>query len=173
MRNLILRFTLCLALLMFACVGCEFMTGAGAGAAGSETIQSWKVNLEAKKAELQARYDAVLAEIESAPDPNALARAKQKAEQIEKAQVGNQAALMVVQAALDYPRDGPADDRKDFYASLVVGLGAFAYEVLTKRKLNTKYVSMKEGQATFQAAEPDAGQKLYTAIGIARTKRGL
>jgi len=174
MRNLIFRLTLMLSVLMFACAGCDnFLTGLGAGAAGTETLQSWKENLEAKKAELQEKAEAIQAVIESTTDPNTLVLAKKQAEEIRLAQLANESALLTVQAVLDYPKEGSVDDRKDFFASVLIGGGALIYEWLTKRKLNNKYVSMKEGQATFEADEPDAGKKLYTAIGIARRKRGL
>jgi len=172
MRNL--STVLIMLLLVTLCSGCEgFLSGVGAGAAGQETLESWKENLIAKKAELQARYDKAFAELESAPDPNTIALAKQKLQEVQLAQVANEAALFTIQAALDYPKDQPKDDRTDFFASVLIGIGVFAYEAMTKRKLNLKYTSMKEGQATFQAADPSAGQKLYTSIGIARSKRGL
>ena len=169
-----LNTVLILLLAVTLCSGCEdFLAGVGAGAAGQETLVSWKENLEAKKAELQARYDRAFAELESAPDPNTIALAKQKLQEIQSAQVGNEAALMTVRAVLDYRADMPMDKRIDLLASGVLSSLVIGYQILTKRKLNLKYTSMKEGQAEFQAEDPSAGEKLYTAIGIARRKRGL
>ena len=160
--------------LMFGCIGCEeFFLGAGAGVAGKETLQSWKTNLETKKVELQKQYDAVLAEIESAPDPNALALAKKKFEIIQGHRIANESALFTVTSILEYPQEGKKDDKKDFLASVVIGGVLLGYEILTKRKLNQKYVSAKAGQAVFEAANPEPGKELYKDIGIERRARGL
>jgi outer membrane murein-binding lipoprotein Lpp len=155
--------------------GCdEFLIGAGAGLAGAETFAAWQQNLEAKKAELQAQYDLVLAELQAAPDPNAVRLAKEKLTLIADQQLVNEGALLAVRAALERtpPEATPEDDR-DFYAAVAAGGLAWLYEFATKRKLNTKYVAHKAGQANLKVIDPDAEAKLYAQIGLERAKLGL
>ncbi len=155
--------------------GClEFVTGAGAGAAGAETFAAWQKNLEAKKAELQQQYDLVLAELQNAPDPNAVKLAKDKLAAIADQQLVNEGALLAVKAALERPGPGSTpDDQRDFYAAILAGGGAWLYEFMTKRRLNTKYVAHKAGQARLKEEDPTAEAKLYSLIGTERSTRGL
>ena len=158
----------------FCCIGCEYVTGFGAGAAGQETLQSWKANLEEQKAALEERYKAAFAELESAPDPNTVALAKQKLEEVQRAQIGNSAALLTVETILKLPEAESGEGGKtDVLISSLIGAGIIALREWQKRKLGKKYISMKAGKAVFEAAEPAAGKKLHTAIGIERTNRGL
>lgn len=161
-------------LMCFCCMGCEFVTGLGAGAAGQETLQSWKANLEEQKAALEERYKMAFAELESAPDPNTVALAKQKLDEIQKAQIGTEAALLTVETMLKLP-DATSDEdgRTDVLISTLIGGGIIALREWQKRNLTRKYVSMKAGKAAFEATDPEGGKKLHTAIGIARTDRGL
>lgn len=161
-------------LLCFCCTGCEFFTGFGAGAAGQETLQSWKANLEEQKTALEERYKAAFAELETAPDPNTVALAKQKLEEVQRAQIGNSAALLTVEMMLKLPEAASGEDGKtDVLVTSLIGAGLLALREWQKRKLGKKYISMKAGKAAFEAAEPAAGKKLHTAIGIERTNRGL
>jgi len=156
-------------------IGCEdFLIGAGAGAAGQKTLQDWEENLEAKKVELQKKYDAVMAEIESAPDANALALAKKKLEPIQDQQLVNEAALFTVKQIIKLPEtSGDKNGRTDVLITTLIGGGIVALREWQKRKLNNKYISMKAGKASFELAEPEAAKKLHAAIGIERTSRGL
>jgi hypothetical protein len=52
-------------------------------------------------------------------------------------------------------------------------LGTLAWSILSKRKLNAKYVSMKAGQARLKEVDPTAYEKYYTMVGTERTARGL
>ena len=161
-------------LVCFCCMGCEFVTGLGAGAAGQETLQSWKVNLEEQKAVLEERYKTAFAELESAPDPNAVILAKKKIEEIQRVQIGNEAALLTVETMLKLPEaSGSEGGRTDVLISTLIGAGVLALREWQKRNLNKKYVSMKIGKATFEEKNSEAGKILHTAIGIARTARGL
>jgi len=163
-------------LLMFGAAGCEYLVGAGAGVAGQETLQSWKDNLETKKAELARQYEEVLAELKIAPDPNAVAFAKQKLNEVQNSQIANEAALFTVGELLNLPeyKEKTPAEREDAVVTGLVGLGILGLREWQKRKLNLKYVSMKAGKATFEeTAEPEAAKKLHTAIGIERTSRGL
>lgn len=162
-------------LMCFCCMGCDnFFTGLGTGAAGQETLQSWKANLEEQKADLEERYKAAFAELESAPDPNTVALAKQKLEEVQRAQIGNAAALLTVEMILKLPEaTGGEGDRTGLLISTLLGVGIVSLREWQKRNLVKKYVSMKAGKAAFEAAEPAAGKKLHTAIGIERTSRGL
>jgi len=162
-------------LMCFCCIGCEnFLTGLGAGAAGQETLQSWKANLEEQKAQLEERYAAAFAELESAPDPNTVALAKQKLDEIQSAQMGNAAALLTVETILKLPEAAKGEGGStDVIISTLIGGGILALREWQKKNLVKKYVSMKTGKAAFEAAEPDAAKKLHAAIGIERTARGL
>lgn len=161
-------------LVCFCCMGCEFVTGLGAGAAGQETLQAWKANLEEQKAVLEERYKAAFAELESAPDPNAVILATKKIEEIQRVQIGNEAALLTVETMLKLPEaEGSEGGRTDVLISTLIGAGVLALREWQKRNLNKKYVSMKVGKAAFEEKDPEAGKKLHTAIGIARTDRGL
>ena len=154
--------------------GCEFLTGAGAGLAGRETFEAWQEKLEAKKAELQIQYNMVLAELESAPDPNAVRLAKVKLDAIAGQQLVNEGALLAVSSALELP--GPnstPQENTDFYVALIAGGGAWLYEFLSKRKVTTKYVAHKSGQANLKLLDPEAEAKLYAQIGLERAKVGL
>ncbi len=161
-------------LMCFCCVSCEFVSGLGAGAAGQETLQSWKANLEEQKAALEKRYEAAFTELETAPDPNTVALAKQKLEEVQRAKIGNAAALLTVEAMLKLPEATSGEGgRTDLLISSLVGAGIIALRELQKRTLVKKYVSMKVGKATFEAKNPEAGRELHTAIGLVRADRGL
>lgn len=155
---------------MFA--GCEYVTGAAGGAAITKSMVEWKANLEQAKLELETQYADVLAELESAPDPNAIAVAKQKIELIRSQQLVNTGALFAVTRALEYPAGSEADN-KDFWASTIFGGLALVYQTLTKRTLNSKYVAHKSGQANLKVLDPEAELKLYAQIGLERAKLGL
>lgn len=159
--------------IMCCCTGCEFVSGLGAGVAGQETLQSWKANLEEQKAALEERYEAAFAELESAPDPNTIALAKAKLDEIQRTQIGNTAALLTVETLLKLPEASGEGGRNDVVISSLIGAGILALRELQKRNLTKKYVAMKAGKAAFEAVEPEAGKKLHTAIGIERTNRGL
>ena len=162
-------------LMCFCCMGCEdFLTGFGAGAAGQETLQSWQANLEEQKAELEERYAAAFAELESAPDPNTVALAKKKLDEIQNAQMANAASLLTVETILKLPDAKSGEGgRTDLLISTLIGAGVISLREWQKRNLVKKYVSMKVGKAAFEAKEPAAGKKLHTAIGIERMNRGL
>lgn len=161
-------------LVCFCCVGCDnFLAGFGTGAAGQETLKSWKANLEERKAILEQQYEAAFAELQSAPDPNTVALAKQKVEEIQRAQVANTAALLTVDTMLKLPEASGEGGRTDVVVSSLIGASIIALREWQKRNLADKYVAMKAGKAAFEAADPKAGKKLHTAIGIERTNRGL
>ena len=162
-----------LVLIVLGSAGCEeFLLGAGSGMAGKETLESWQGNLEAKQIELQQKYDAVMKEIETAPDPNALALAKAKLNPIQNAKLANEVALHTVKEILKLPESAP-EDRKD---ALVVGgigiVGLFIRE-WQKRLLNKKYTAMKTGQARLKTDNPAVEATLYALIGEERRKLGL
>jgi len=90
----ILLMVICIS---FFVIGCEeILTGIGIGAAGSETLISWKENLEAKRVELDRLYDEEIARMEAATDPNELAFHKQKAEEIQLARAANFGARVLL-----------------------------------------------------------------------------
>lgn len=160
--------------LLLASAGCEeFLLGAGAGAAGKETLESWQSNLEGKKIELQQKYDAVMKEIETAPDPNALALAKAKLEPIQNAQLVNETALFTVKEILKMPESTNPESRKDALVVGGIGLVGLFIREWQKRILNKKYISMKTGQARLKTEQPEAEAKLYALIGEERRKLGL
>jgi hypothetical protein len=168
------RHIIILGVLIILAAGCEeFLLGAGAGVAGQETLQSWQENLDAKKAELAEQYDLVMAELESAPDPDAVAVAKQKLQAIQDAQLANEGAMLAVKTALELPKQETTEGRQDVIASAVIGTLILGWQALNKRKLNLKYTAIKAGKAKFDADNPEAAPKLFSAIGIERTKRGL
>lgn len=154
-------------------MGCEFVAGLGAGAAGQETLQSWKANLEEQKTALEERYQAAFAELESAPDPNAVILATKKLEEIQRVQIGIDASLLTVKTLLELPAASGKEGRTDVLVSSLLGAGIIALREWQKRNLNKKYVSMKVGKSKFEAEDPEAGKKLHTAIGVARMDRGL
>jgi len=153
-------------------VGCEYVTGAAGGSAITKSMVDWKVNLDQAKLELETQYADVLAELQAAPDPNAIAVAKEKLEFIRSQQLVNTGALFAVTRALEYPAGSEADN-KDFWATTIIGGLALAYQTLTKRTLNTKYVAHKAGQADLKLLDPEAEAKLYAQIGLERAKLGL
>jgi len=160
-------------LMCFCFMGCEFVTGLGAGAAGQETLQSWKRNLEEQKIALEERYKAAFAELESAPDPNAVILATKKVEEIQRVQVGIDASLLTVKTLLELPEANGKEGRTDVLITSLIGAGILALREWQKRTLTKKYVSMKVGKSKFEVEDPEAGKKLHTAIGIARMDRGL
>jgi hypothetical protein len=163
-----------MGVLIVCCVGCEeYLIGAGAGLAGKETLDSWQDNLEAKKLELAGQYAELEAELALAMDPNAVALIRQKIEALGDQQLVNDAALLTVRTALELPEQTTSAGRQDVIASSAIGALILGWQALSKRKLNTKYTAMKAGKAAFDAANPDAAPKLHTAIGVARTDRGL
>ena len=155
--------------------GCEYVTGAAGGSAITKSMVDWKANLEQAKLELETQYADVLAELQAAPDPNAIAVAKEKLELIRSQQLVNTGALFAVDRILTYPKstEGSEADNKDFWASTIIGGLALAYQTLTKRTLNSKYVSSKLGQARLKQDEPAAEAKLYAYIGQERLAKGL
>lgn len=79
-----------LCLFLFATAGCDsLLAGIGIGAASSETLQSWEENLEAKRVELDRLYDEAITGMQDASDPNELAFYRQKANEVQLAQVAN------------------------------------------------------------------------------------
>ncbi len=160
-------------LVCLCCTGCEFLAGLGTGAAGQETLQSWKANLEEQKAELEERYKAAFAELKSGPDPNAVILATKKLGEIQRVQIGIDASLLTVKTLLELPEATDKEGRTDVLISTLIGAGIISLREWQKRNLAKKYLSMKVGKANFEADEPEAGEKLHTAIGIERTSRGL
>lgn len=160
---------------MTVSAGCEYAIGAAGGAAVTQSLTDWKTNLEQAKLELETQYADVLAELQAAPDPSSIAVAKEKLELIRSQQLVNTGALFAVDRMLTYPKstEGPPADNKDFWASTIIGGLALAYQTLTKRTLNTKYVAHKAGQADFKVLDPEAEAKLYAQIGLERAKLGL
>lgn len=152
--------------------GCEYVVGAAGGSAITKSMVDWKANLEQAKLEIETQYADVLAELQAAPDPNAIAVAKEKLELIRSQQLVNTGALFAVTRALEYP-EGSESDNKDFWASTIIGGLALVYQTLTKRTLNSKYVSSKLGQARLKQDEPAAEAKLYAYIGQERLAKGL
>lgn len=165
--------TITAVLLLCCCGGCEFVSGLGAGAAGQEALSSWQTKLEEQKVELEARYEAAFAELKSAPDPNTIALAKEKLDEIQRVQIGNSAALLTIGTMLKLPNTSGGGDRNDVIISSLLGAGVLALREWQKRTLAMKYVAMKAGKAAFEIAEPDAGKKLHTIIGAERMSRGL
>jgi len=165
------------ALLLGLCLGCtsceEALLGVGAGVAGAETFESWQENLVAKKADLQERYAEAFAELEQAPDAEAIEAATERLAAIEKAQIGNEAALLMVEAVLKYPTDGGSDDRRDFWASVLIGGGALAVQTLSKRKQGKKYQGMKVAQRRLERQQPDAAAVFYDDVGKQFAARGV
>jgi len=158
---------------IFALSGCdEFLTGAGAGLATAETIQSWQENLQAKQVELQERYAEVLTELEAAPDPNAIRTAKEKLRVIQDQQLANEASLLTVKTILD-AKGSEGKERTDAIATGLLGALALAYREWSRRKLQKKNAAFKAGQAEFTREEPEAASKLYAIIGKARNARGV
>jgi len=169
---------ICLLLCSVFCVlslaGCEHLPVFAGGVAASETFSAWQENLEAKKAELQQQYNYVLAELEAAPDPNAVKLATSKLTAIADQQLINEGALLAVRSALELPdANAPPQDRTDFWAAVITGGVALLYQTMTKRTLNTKYVASKAGQAQLKIEDPTAEAKLYALIGGERAARGL
>ena len=165
---------LCSVFCVLSVAGCEELAIFGGGVAASETFNVWQTNLEAKKAELQAQYDQVMAELQAAPDPNAVKTARLKLDAIIDRQLVNEGALLTVRAALTQPgQDATPQDRTDFWAAVLAGGVGLVYQTLTKRTVATKYQSMKAGQAQFKLADPAAEEKLYALIGSERAKLGL
>ncbi|KPL25619.1 MAG: hypothetical protein AMJ75_00475 [Phycisphaerae bacterium SM1_79] len=167
-------FTLC-SIILF-CAGCsEFVAGVTGGAATTETLHAWQQNLEAKQAELQSRYNAVLAEIEAAPDPNALAMARKKLEAVQDMQLANESALVTVKSLLAMPKPD-ADTRGDWQqwlAALIASVGALGYQTWTKKTVANKYAAHKDGQIKFNLENPEAAKALYEIIGNSRNARGI
>lgn len=171
MRKCVFVTVLLLAVMIGGCD--ETFLGFGAGVAGVETLQSWQENLEVKKAELQKQYDLVMAEIETAPDPNALKLAKEKLEPIQNARLANEVALHMVTESIKAIKTENPEDRKDAIGVGVISLGLIALEELKRRLLNKKYTAHKAGQAKLEQENPEAGKQLYSAIGYERRLRGL
>jgi len=159
-------------LLVCGCTGCEFVSGLGAGAAGQEALSSWKAELEGQKADLEAQYQAAFAELESAPDPNAVILAKKKLDEIQRVQIGNSAALLTIETMLKLPAASEGG-RNDVIISSLIGAGILALREWQKRNLTKKYIAMKSGKAAFETVEPAAAKKLHAAIGVERTSRGI
>ena len=157
-------------------VGCEeYLLGAGAGIAGKQTLESWQQNLEAKKSELAARYEAVVKELETAPDPNAIIAAKEKLRAIQDQQLANEAAMLTVRKILEVPKlEGASKQNRElWFGGLIAEALGIAYLAWSKRKVGQKYIAHKAGQAKFAESAPEAAASLYSAIGVERTARGL
>jgi len=170
-------FSLCVA----GCPCPEWLIGASAGMATQETLQGWQENLEAKQAELQAKYEAAEKAIAEAPDPNALTLATAKRDALRAPMIANEASLITLSAALKAKDEEPGSQgRSDAVVTGAVGLIALGLRELSRRKLNqdldttkTKYVSMKTGQAKLKIANPEAEKQLFALTGEARTALGL
>lgn len=167
---------LCLLSLPLGIAGCEeWLMGAGAGLAGKETLDSWKVNLEQKKTELAAQYDEVLAELEAAPDPNTVAAKRAELTALQNQQVANEAAILTVTKILEVSQlKGASGEQKELWlGGLLAEAAGIAYLAWSKRKLGAKYSAHKAGQARFAETAPEAAAKLFTTIGVERTARGV
>lgn len=81
--------------------------------------------------------------------------------------------MLTVETILKLPETSGEGGRNDVVISSLIAAGILALREWQKRNLSQKYVSMKAGKATFESADPEAGKKLHTAIGIERTSRGL
>lgn len=173
MRRLFLT---CIAVLLIA--GCnELWTGIGVGTAGTETFNQWKTNLEEKKAELATQYDEVLAELKAAPDPNAVAFAKEKLVAIQNAQVANESALFAISQVLQISGQESTGGRQDAVVASLIGAALIALREWQRRKevgtLNNKYVAMKVGKAELAKTNPEAESQLHKLVGEERLRLGL
>lgn len=92
--NKVIGIVVCLSLFVG---GCELLTGVGIGVGGSQALNIYEENLEAKKVELDQLYDEEIARMEDVKDPNELAFHKEKAQEIQIARVANLGARAIVQ----------------------------------------------------------------------------
>jgi hypothetical protein len=166
------KFVAILLVLMFV-TGCEEIALFGAGAAGQETLHVWKSNLEQQRDELEQRYVQLKHELDNAPDPNALALARQKIESWSKQSVGNAVALHTVTEMIKYQQTQNPESRKDMIVTGVLGLIALAIRERSRLTLSKKYSAHKAGQAKFEKENPEPAMVLYGDIGYERTIRGL
>lgn len=178
MKNVIV-----IAIVFIFVAGCDqFWTGMGLGVAGSETLDSWEENLEAKRIELDQLYDKEIDRMKTATDPNELAFHKERAEQIQLARVANLGALAVIQE-LKPPDRQP--DQQPSYLNLLHGLiplaVAWGGNELRKRVASENKRSVeKHGRelamrqlATMKEEDitaPVVKELIYKDIGLARRK---
>ena len=173
--GLLAGIALCVVIwLAIGIAGCEYLPAFGAGAAASETLQSWQENLEAKQEELQAKYEAAEKAIADAPDPNALAQAVKKRDALREPMLVNEAALITLRSAMAAKsEESGSQGRMDAIWTGAIGLIGLGYREWTRKTLNTKYVASKTGQAKLKLANPEAEAQLYALTGEARRTLGL
>lgn len=135
--------------------------GVGAGLGLSETIKGMQADLERREAALVQRYNDLVAAGAKAEDLEAV---KQQLEQTVRLKQGVQTSEHLLGVDWSSPEEaGPA-----------IGLiGTLAWSILSRRRLSTKYVAMKTGQARFTEQDPSAAAKLYGIVGTERRALGL
>lgn len=172
----LVAFVTSIVILLLVCLlaGCEYMSAFAAGAATSETLQSWQENLEAKQAELQTAYAAAEKAIAEAPDPNALALAIKIRDALHEPMLVNDAALITLSSVMKAKaEESGSQGRMDAIGTGVLGLIGLAYREWTRKTLNKKYVASKTGQARLKIENPKAEARLYALTGEARRVVGL
>jgi len=148
MRKVIVLLSVLFCMSLFA-GGCEeILTGIGIGVAGSETLDSWEENLEAKGIELTQEYEKAIARMQAATDPNELVFEIEKIQQIQIAKAANLGALTTIR---EVKSNGQTGDGKGGYLNLLHGLipiavGYAGIEIRKRHALEKKRQAEKAGR---------------------------
>ena len=135
--------------------------GLGAGLGLSETFKGMQADLAQREAALVEKY-------------NQLHDAGAKAEVLEDVRRQLEQTVQLRQGVETTERVMGVDWSDPAAAGGAIGLlGTLAWTWLSKRKVATKYVAMKAGQAQLKVTDPAAEAKLYAAVGVERAKLGL
>lgn len=143
------QFIVIASLAILLCMGgCELLTGIGIGVGGSETLNIYEENLEAKKAELDRLYDEELERMRNTTDPNELSFSAEKVQQIQIARAANLGMLTAVQEF----KGKPTVEKQEGYLNLLHGLIpiALGYAGIEIRK---RVASERKRQAEKQGRE--------------------
>jgi hypothetical protein len=152
--------------LLSGCSGSEGMFGAGvaAGTIAQGTLSGASQDLTVLETSLQEQYAKALAEGATQAD---LDRIELSINRIQQGQQG----VKIIDQGLKTDWTDPAA----IGGWAGTAIAALLY-LLSNKKLTTttkKYESMKQGQATLDALDPVAGEKLYAAVGEARAVLGI
>lgn len=135
--------------------------GLGVGAGLSNTFAGLQADLEQREQELIDRYNALH---DAGAQAEELADVQRQLEQTVQLRQGVETTEHLL--GVDWSDPTAAG----------TGIGAIAtlaWSILSKRKLNQKYVSAKVGQARLKQIDPKAEEQLYSLIGQERVSRGL
>ncbi|MCK5614739.1 hypothetical protein KAR91_73435 [Candidatus Pacearchaeota archaeon] len=164
-----------LVILMVTTNGCEeVFLGAAGSAAVVGTVSDWENKLETRKLELESEYNAIMVELDNAPDPNAVATIVARLNAVQELRLVNEGSLIATRAVLEIPEASKTGGGKtDVVVTAGISGLLLVLNELRRRTTVKKYQTMKIGKSRLAEDDPAAESKLTSIIRTVRDEIGV